>query len=192
MTKAKLHPTLLGLSGAMGDMVFRQRNGKTTVAIKPDMSNLEPSEAQIEHRERFRDAVAYGKTVMADSDMRELYEEVARERDVPVFAVTVADFLNPPTIKDIDASTYNGQENDQIKIKTADDFGVLSVQVTLTNENGNQPIENGTAIETGPNSGLWIYTASEQVASGTSVHINVVATDRPGGVAVSNNLKMIE
>lgn len=191
MTKAKLHPTLLGLSGAMGDMVFRQRNGKTTVAIKPDTSNLEPSEAQIEHRDRFRDAVAYGKTVMADSDLRPLYEEVANERDVPIFAVTVADFLNAPTVKDIDVSTYNGQEDDLIKIKTADDFGVLSVQVTLTNEAGNELIETGSAVETGPNSGLWIYTASEQVASGTNVIINAVATDRPGGVGVSSHFKLI-
>ncbi len=96
MTKARLHPTLLEFRGAMGDMLFKRRHGKVFVSIKPGERTGEPTPAQAAHRERFADAVAYGKTVMADTQVRALYEQVAKERDTPVFSLTIADYLMFP------------------------------------------------------------------------------------------------
>jgi hypothetical protein len=191
MTKVRLHPALLEFRGAMKDMLFRQQNGKTFVSVKPDLSNVEPTPAQAAHRERFSEAVAYGKTVMADTDLRALYEQAAKEKGTPVFALTVADFLNAPSIKEVDLSAYKGQANDIIKIKATDDFSVASVHVALVNPQNNDPIENGFAIETAPGSGLWIYTVTVTMPGGSDVRINVVATDRPGGTAVDSKIKTI-
>ena len=193
MTKARMHPALLEFSGAMGDMVFKTRNGKVFVSIKPDMSGVQPTPAQTAHREheRFSQAVDYGKTVMADSDIREIYEQVAKEKGTPLFALTVADFLNPPSIKDADISAYNGQVGDVIKIKAFDDFGVAGVRITITDAQTGDPIESGDAFEIAPGSGLWQYNVTATAPSGTTVNVNVVAIDRPGGTAVNTFTKSI-
>jgi hypothetical protein len=114
MTKARLHPSLLEFRGAMGDIVFRRRNGKVFVSIKSNGSSKEPSAAQVAHRERFRLAVEYGKFVMSSDTVRPLYEQAAVEKDMPVFALCIADFLNPPTIDSIDARDYTGRRDDPI------------------------------------------------------------------------------
>jgi hypothetical protein len=191
MTKARLHPALLEFRGAMGDMLFRKQNGKVFVSIKPGEQTGEPTAAQAAHRERFSEAVAYGKTVMADPDLRALYEQAAKEKGTPVFALTVADFLNAPSIKEVDLSAYKGQANDMIKIKATDDFGVAKVHVALTQVNGGTPIESGYAVETAAGSGQWIYTATLSVSAGSNVDFTVVATDRPGGTAIDTQSKSV-
>ena len=191
MTKARMHPALLEFRGAMGDMLFRKQNGKVYVSIKPDMNGVQPSPAQAAHRERFRDAVDYGKTAMADSDLRKMYEQAAKEKGTPVFALIVADFLNVPSIRDVDLSTYNGQVNEVIKIKASDDFGLVSVRVTITDAQTGNPIESGDAFEIAPGAGLWLYNSTAAVSAGTTMNINVIATDRPGGTAVDTFTKSI-
>jgi len=191
MTKARMHPALLEFRGAMGDMLFRKQNGKVYVSIKPDMNGVQPSPAQAAHRERFRDAVDYGKTAMADSDLRKMYEQAAKEKGTPVFALIVADFLNVPSIRDVDLSAYNGQVNEVIKIKASDDFGLVSVRVTITDAQTGNPIESGDAFEIAPGAGLWLYNSTAAVSAGTTMNINVIATDRPGGTAVDTFTKSI-
>jgi hypothetical protein len=65
------------------------------------------------------------------------------------------------------------------------------VHVSLVNPVNDAPIENGFAVETGADSGLWIYTATAIMPAGTNVRVNVVATDRPGGTAVESVDKTI-
>jgi len=189
MAKIKFNSIVDEVSGGFGNVVFRVVRGKTIMARRPDLSGNEASEGQEAHRERFREAVAYGKSAMADDTMRKFYEQVAKERDIPVFALTVADFFNAPTINDMDVTGYAGKVNDVIKIKSLDDFGVMRVHVTLSEAQTDVPIENGDAIETATGSGQWIYMATAAVSAGTNVRINVVATDRPGGMAVDSRIK---
>jgi hypothetical protein len=143
------------------------------------------SQAQMDHRERFKQAAAYGKRALANPATRALYEQVAREKDVPVFSVCVADFFHAPSIELIDFGNYNGQVDSSIQILTADDVGVVSVNVTLRNGQGNL-IESGNAVEFPVGTGQWTYTAQSTVASGTSVTAYVTIADRPGGMATQN------
>jgi len=50
--KAKLHPMFEQVSGQMGEMVFRVVRGKVVVSRKPVIT-AEPTQGQVEHRERF-------------------------------------------------------------------------------------------------------------------------------------------
>jgi hypothetical protein len=128
---------------------------------------------------------------MGDEDIRELYQTASDRKGVPLFALTVADFLNPPAIHQVDDSAYTGQEGQTIKIITADDFGVVNVHVTLADNQG-QVFESGQANETSQDSGRWEYVTTNEVPAGaTSVNITVVATDRPGGVANVSNIKAL-
>ncbi|MEQ1553269.1 MAG: hypothetical protein ABL929_03765 [Ferruginibacter sp.] len=47
----------------MGDIVIKQYGDKTVVSKYPDMSNIVPSQSQVQKRSRFAQAVAYAKTI---------------------------------------------------------------------------------------------------------------------------------
>jgi hypothetical protein len=191
MAKVKLNPIVEEVSGGLGNLVFRASNGKTILSRKPDFSNTVISEGQAAHRERFRQAVAYGRSVMADAAMRSIYGQAAVRKGMPVFALTIADFFNAPSIEEVDLSAYMGKVGDPIKVKARDDFGVANVHVALTNAQDGAPIENGNAVETAAGSGQWVYTATVAVPAGSNVNFNVVATDYPGGTAVDTETKPV-
>jgi len=183
--KAKLNPMFENVSGGLGELVFRVIRGKVVISRKPEMNGSELSEEQVEHRERFKQAVAYGKSVMADGEVRPLYETAAKARNMPIFALTVADFFNAPTIHNVDISAYNGQAGSKISILATDDFSLVNVHVSLSNDQGNV-FESGAAVETSEGSGLWVYTALVSAPNEAAINIKVVATDRPGGTTVAN------
>lgn len=181
--KAIPNPFLDGLSGQMNNIVFRMVRGKVVIARRPTLSSEEPSANQLEQRERFAEAASWGKSVMADSDLRAMYEEKAEEKGVPVFSLTIADFFNTPTIRKVDVFGYNGNVGDTITVRASDDVGVAKVHVSISALDGS-PIENGEAVETGDDSGTWIYTATVQ--GQPTAKIQVVAVDHPGGTSVMN------
>ncbi len=181
--KVKLNPMFEQVSGQLGEVVFREVRGKTVASRKSASSTAAPSENQVEHRERFKLAAAYGKSALANADTRALYTEAARNKNMPVFSLTVADFFNAPVIDTLDLSAYNGQVGDLIQVSARDDFGVASVHVSITDEQSN-PIESGNAMETAEGSGRWVYTATTSLES--NVIVKAVATDRPGGTAVKS------
>lgn len=180
--KVRLNPAFEGMSGQLGELVFREVRGKT-IASRKASNSAEPTLDQIAQRERFKLAAAYGKSALADADTRELYETVAKAKDMPVFAMTIADFFNAPTIDTLDLAAYTGQAGDLINISARDDFGVVSVHVSIATDQGTV-LESGNAVETAEGSGRWVYTATSNVPGETSIVVNVVATDRPGGTAV--------
>jgi hypothetical protein len=182
--KVRLNPAFEGMSGQLGEMVFRELRGETIISRKPTLSG-EPTIDQVAQRERFKQAVAYGKSALANADTRALYETAAKTKDMPIFALTVADFFNAPVIDNVDLSAYNGQAGNLITISARDDFGVVKVHVSITDD-ASDVIESGEAVLT---SGSWVYTVTEAVAAGTNVTVNVVATDRPGGTVVSGSIK---
>jgi len=190
MTKARLHPSLLELRGAMRDMVFRQRNGKHFVSVKSMGSTKEPSPAQVAHRERFRRAVEYGKFVMSNDALRPVYEQAAAEKNVSVFPLCIGDYLKAPSIDSIDARDYTGRVGDPLQIVASDDFGVARVDVMLTDDDQGTLIESGQAVQNG--SGHWTYTATQPANAGVTVQFQVTVMDRPGGTTVQRGTKRIQ
>jgi hypothetical protein len=176
--KVILQSGLRGLSGGMQDWVYQYRDGKTYLGPKPRRTR-EPSQAELNQRERFKEAALYAKSALADPATREFYETVAAERGTPVFALAVGDFLNQPSIKPLDLSNYKGQVGDPILIRAVDDIGLADVEVELTASNGTQ-IEKGKAVENGVRTGRWTYTATAPVALGSDIFIKVVGVDHAG------------
>ena len=54
----------------LGDIVIKKYGDKTVVSKYPDMSNIVPSGAQKEKRNRFAEAVSYAKTINSSSILR--------------------------------------------------------------------------------------------------------------------------
>jgi hypothetical protein len=125
------------------------------------------------------------KKALAKPAIRAYYEVCAKEKDTPIFALAVGDYLNAPSMDELDLSEYKGQIGDPIAITTYDDVGVVSLEVTLTTVDGT-PIEKGQAIEAKARSGNWVYTATTQVANGSDIFIEAEGFDRAGNRTVSS------
>ena len=81
MAKAKFNPLIEQLTGKMGGMVFRRAHtGQQSLIKAPDMSRVKWSQAQKDHRVRFRQATHYAKQAIADPDIRPIYERMAAEK----------------------------------------------------------------------------------------------------------------
>lgn len=176
MARVKLNPIIDGVSGKIGDLVFRSYGDDTILSRLPDFSNVEPTPGQEAQRARFREASFYGRMAMADAATRAFYEAFAERRGQPVFSVMVADFLNAPVVDEIETAAYTGAVGDPITVRAHDDVEVTGVSVTLTDAGGAE-LESGAAVLDGTR---WRYDAQTAVASGTDVTITARATDRPG------------
>ena len=94
MAKVKLNPILVELHGKVGDMVFRRtRNGGVSLIRKADMSNVKWSPAQVANRQRFREAAAYAKQLLADPQVRVTYEEIAEKQGKRASEVAISEYL---------------------------------------------------------------------------------------------------
>jgi hypothetical protein len=129
LAKIKKNIVTSGLSGKLGnDLVFRQVNGQTIVSSAPVKSEKDPSPAQDAHREKFKEAAIYAKSVMQNAGIKKKYlEEARRRKHNNAFAAAVKDYFSAPEIKAIDVSQYSGAIGEKIFIKAVDDFMVTSV-----------------------------------------------------------------
>ena len=94
MAKVKLSPIVEQVHGQVGEMVFRRtRNGGTSLIRKADMSRVKWSSAQSAHRQRFREAIAYARSAMADPGLRAEYEKAALKSDKRAFEMAVSDYF---------------------------------------------------------------------------------------------------
>lgn len=71
---ARLNKQVLGrVRGALGDIVFRERNGKNIVAMKPSSFNPASDEASIARRAKFAIAAKLASTINTNTDLKTLW-----------------------------------------------------------------------------------------------------------------------
>src|SRR5215204_2102863 len=92
--KFKLNRAFREASGELDGLIYRNIRGKVVASRKPDMSNVVYSAEQLAHQERFKQAAAYGKGALANPTVRALYEAAAKDKDMPIFALIIADYFN--------------------------------------------------------------------------------------------------
>ena len=93
MPRTKLNPLLQEISGSLAGITFRRMYGKQTIIKKPDMSQVNWSPAQAAHRQRFKEAVAYARTALADPQIRARYDESAAQKGKRAFDLAVSDYF---------------------------------------------------------------------------------------------------
>ncbi len=168
------------LSGKLGDqIVFRTRGSKTYVSVKPNKTEKEATDEQMEHRRHFQEAILYGKSVNANADIKAAYKDAATGNQ-SAFNVAVADFMSAPHIEEIDISNYAGQAGDTIRIRAVDDFKVVEAVVNIYNSDSSL-VENGQAVQQA-NGIDWIYTATSQNGSIEGDKIVIIVSDLPGNI----------
>jgi hypothetical protein len=178
MAKVKLNPALEAIHGHVGDLVFKRFAGQEIVGKMPDRTGIVSSADQLAQQDKFRLAALYGKAVLADPVTNLVYEDAAARKGIPVFALTVGDFLNAPAIDEIDLSAYTGKTDEVISVHASDDMEVQGVTMSIRAQDG-AVLEEGAAVFT-PASASWAYTATTDLTQGQAVSIEVNATDLPG------------
>ena len=170
-----------GMAGMVGDtIVFRQRAGKTIVSAAPKPTNKPSTEQQVQHRQKFQQAIIYGKKTLQNEATKAAYQAVAKEGE-SAFNVAVADMLHAPDIDTIDLSGYHGNPGDKILVKATDDFNITQVQVSIVNADGSV-LESGDA-EIGEDGITWTYSATGTNADLSGDKIVVKVSDLPGNLS---------
>lgn len=94
MAKVKLNPLIQGLSGKVGNSVYRRlASGETVVARAPSKSPASPSESQNAHRQRFKQAVARAKAALANPETRAYYEAAAAKSGKTPYNLALSDCM---------------------------------------------------------------------------------------------------
>src|SRR5258706_15425569 len=94
MAKITLNPIVERAQGKMGNIVFRRSHtGEMSITKLPDMSHVKWSNAQKDHRQRFKQAVAYAKAAMAEPKVRSKYEKAAVKAGKRPFDLAVSDYF---------------------------------------------------------------------------------------------------
>ena len=94
MAQSKKNIATEGLSGKVGNFVFRRRKSadKIFVSRTPVGSEEEPSEARKAVQRKFQRRIVYGKSAMADPDTKALYAAKAKDGR-SAFNVAIADYF---------------------------------------------------------------------------------------------------
>ena len=173
MAKVTLNEALAALQGKMGNIVFKKINGKL-FATHRAVSKKPRTEKQLAWQRKFRIASGFAQSVKSHPDLLAFYAPLAQARGRGMRQLILSDAFSPPKIESIDLSQYTGAGGSVIRIRATDNFGVVSVRLSL---HGGDVEEYGQAV---PDGELWRYTATKSMPPGQPVKIRVIASDRPG------------
>jgi len=182
MSKVETNPIITGLSGKLGNLVFRKKGDRIIMAKAP-ANNSEPTEKQRTHRGRFMKAASFAKGQLQNPEAKALYDAIAKRKGHDsAFAAAIQDFFNAPEVTEVVLTGYKGNINDSIFIHVTDDTSVTSVTVEIVATDGSV-VETGDAIVDA--SGLfWTYKAVAANADFATSKVKVTVTDRPGNKTV--------
>ena len=95
MAKVILNPAIEGLSGKMGDVVYRynKKTGKTSTSKIPDMTGVKWSKAQKAQRRRFRKAVKHVQSLKTKPAVWAIYQKIARKKHKRAWDVAMKDYF---------------------------------------------------------------------------------------------------
>ena len=93
MAIVELNTMINSISGSFEKVSFRRMYGKQTLMKKPDMSNVVWSEAQENHRERFREAAIYAREAMEHPEVQAHYQALAEKKGKRPRNLAVSDYF---------------------------------------------------------------------------------------------------
>jgi hypothetical protein len=166
MAKAKTNAIIEGLSGSLGKDLYARttKDGRTIISHKPDFSNRQFSEAQLNQQSRTKQAADYAKVAAKENP---IYAQKAAGTSKNAYNIAFRDWQKPPVIRRIE---WNAG---QVRVSANDDVMVTGVTVTILDEAG-QRLEQGEAE-------LWMGIWWDYTAANRG-QIQVEARDLAGNV----------
>jgi len=174
MAKVRKNMAMQGLTGMLGDqfLVRTDKAGRTIVGSRPTFKdNHAFSAVQVTHQEAFRDATTYAKGAKG----LEVYVKKAAGTPLNAYNVAVGDWLNPPEVKEVDMSAWDGTAGKTIRVLAVDDVQVAQVEVSILDARGDV-LEHGPAA---PAEGAW-WTYTTTADGANAAQVTAMARDLPG------------
>jgi hypothetical protein len=127
-----------GFSGAIGDLIFRNYNGKTVVSLRPVYKNETNTEGRRQVRGRFRDATSYAGNAMENTKLKAYYTQKARQLKLPnAYTAAITDYLRKAKAGAVTRSTFAGKKGEIIKIRMSKSvFQINSIKAILCSHQG--------------------------------------------------------
>ena len=148
MAKVENNVIVRGMSGSIGNLVFRQmKDGSTWVSVAPDFSRRKFSKGQKSHQSRFKEAASYARGA---AKAQPIYAELARGTTKNAYNIALSDWFNPPVIHRME------RREGRILVDATDNVLVTRVRVTVLDEEG-KTLEQGEAMQQGSKTGWWEY-----------------------------------
>jgi hypothetical protein len=183
MAKATNNILLAQLSGTIGkQLTVMQRGGQTIVSKAKKKIKRRPSDKQMDARFKFMTAASYGKWVMENPDLKEVYQAAVKPGQ-NAYNLAVSDAYNPPEVQDVRTDGYHGHAGDTIIVRAIDDFRVFQVIVSIYTAAG-QLLEEGNALQC-RNVKDWTYTAKQENPDFKGGWIVAMAEDLAGNCTES-------
>ena len=149
MAKVKKNPVIQGISGKIGNLVFKQLpDGSTIVTAKQVLHNKKWSEGQVAHQARMREAAAYGR----EAQHHPVYVALAEKSTLTGYNWAFGDRMKPPVIHKIERA------EGLVRVRASDNVGVVRVEVQIFDESGTVQAR-GEAVQTSKE--VWEF-ATEQ------------------------------
>ncbi|MBO9571041.1 MAG: hypothetical protein J7497_02360 [Chitinophagaceae bacterium] len=182
-----------GMSGKLGSVVFRTRNGKTFACARPSKKRnryRHPHQAEIQTA--FIRHVRYAKYANSNPGLKAFYSSLAKPGQ-SAYNLAFKDAAQGPRINKIirmqqvasidkfgNIEISNEATAQCLVIYATDNFQVELVSVQIFTGDGETVLEEGFAKLQGLH---WIYTLKSETATRSQLKVHVVATDLPGNNA---------
>jgi len=138
MAKVENNPTIRGISGKIGNLVFRAMpDGSTYVSGVPNFDKRKFSQGQKDHQSRFKQAVAYARGA---AKSQPIYAKLAEGTIMSAYNFALSDWFNPPVIHKIERLAG------RIRVQASDNVMVTKVQVTILDGEG-KAVEKKEAVQ---------------------------------------------
>ncbi len=135
MAIIKSNDMIEGISGMIGNHVFKQVRGKTIMCSRPPRPSTE-SNQQKENRDRFRKASQWAKTVLLDRDQKAYYQKKAFKLKLPnAYTAAIADYMRSAKVTQV--NRYADKTTFSIHKK---DFALAQVEIVLSKDAGETEI----------------------------------------------------
>jgi len=152
MPKILFNGLVKGLSGRVGDLIFRQMpDGSTVVSQASRGPKIEFSQKQLDNQERFQQAALYARQAAKDHP---IYAELAARKPAKsAYNIAFSDWWTAPVIHHIQ------RLENRIVVRATDNVLVTRVQVTVLDHDG-QVMERGEAVRSGGD--WWEFTSNTE------------------------------
>jgi hypothetical protein len=166
MAEVRRNTLLEGLSGRVGDVVFRIRDGRTFVARRPvRCAAATATGARGETLSRFKQAVAFAREARHKPAFRSLSRML---RGYSPYHLAIQDYLSEPVIERVDASAV-GAAGGLLVVEVSEKIEVRSVEIQL--------LEGGVDAATGGDA----TSQGDLPLGGENTHAIVLRAERVSG-----------
>jgi hypothetical protein len=146
-----------GFSGKYSeDLVFRQVDNQTVFSRASEIT-AEPSERQIEVRNKFTEASNFASAAIDNPQAGQEYKLMAEAQGLrSAYVAAVTDYLTEPEFGGVFTNSYKGEVGNVINITSKYAYKITGIDVTILKADGTQ-LEQGVATA---KELKWFYSAT--------------------------------